>query len=87
MSLSLTSTQDIFQFFPSSMCSLFESEIVPVIESMFKHSSKQNPLDYSIGARLMKLTVLLINNMTIGMNLLVYILNETDGIFARGKDG
>ena len=40
-----------------------------------------------IGVRLMKLTILIINNLGIGINLLTFILQDTDGIFVRGKDG
>ena len=54
---------------------------------MFKSHSKQNPLDYAIGVRLMKLSILIINNLGIGLNLLSFILQETDSIFARAKDG
>ena len=35
----------------------------------------------------MKLTILIINNLGIGINLLTFILQDTDGIFVRGKDG
>ncbi len=35
----------------------------------------------------MKLTILIINNLGIGINLLNYILQETDNIFVRNKDG
>lgn len=35
----------------------------------------------------MKLSVLIINNMGVGINLLTYILQETDSIFLRNKDG
>jgi hypothetical protein len=35
----------------------------------------------------MKLTILIINNLGIGINLLSFILQETDGIAVRAKDG
>ena len=60
---------------------------MPTLEQIFKSASKQNPIDYTIGVRLMKLTILIINNLGIGINLLTYILQETDNIFLRTKDG
>lgn len=66
---------------------VFDQEVVPTLEQIFKSASKQNPLDYTIGVRLMKLTILIINNLGIGINLLTYILQETENIFVRTKDG
>jgi hypothetical protein len=66
---------------------VFDQEVVPTLEQIFKSSTKQNPLDYTIGVRLMKLTILIINNLGIGINLLTYILQETENIFVRTKDG
>ena len=37
--------------------------------------------------RLMKCSILVMNNLNIGLNLLQYILNETDSILVKGKDG
>jgi hypothetical protein len=58
-----------------------------VLEVMYKTATKQNPLEYTLGVRLMKLTILTINNLGVGINLLGYILQETDGIIQRTKDG
>ncbi len=54
---------------------------------MSKSTTKGNPIDYQIGIRMIKLTVLTINNLGIGFNLLNYILQETEGIFIKFKDG
>ena len=43
--------------------------------------------EYIISMRLMKSSILIMNNMGIGINLLQYILNETDSIVGKGKDG
>jgi hypothetical protein len=77
----------LFAYFPTSILRVFDQEVVPTLEQIFKSASKQNPLDYTIGVRLMKLTILIINNLGIGINLLAYILQETDNIFVRTKDG
>ncbi len=50
---------------------------------MFK--SKQ--IEYIIGMRLMKLSILIINNLGIGINLLNFVLQETDGFLTKNKDG
>lgn len=65
------------------MGDLFDSEIIPVVESLLK----QKPTDYTLSVRLLKLTVLLINNLGVGLHLLVHILQETDGIFTRTREG
>ena len=85
--LSLSQTQDLFSYFPTSILRVFDHEVVPILELLFKSGTKQNPLDYVIGVRLMKLTILIINNLGIGINLLSFILQETDGIAVRAKDG
>lgn len=46
---------------------IFDNEVIPVLEAMSK--SKQPP-EYCIGMRLMKCTILIINNLAIGVNLL-----------------
>ena len=85
--LALAQTFDLFSFFPGTILKIFDNEIVPALETIFKGASKSSTLEYHIGVRLMKLTVLIINNLGIGINLLIYILHETDSIFTRGKDG
>jgi hypothetical protein len=85
--LGLQHTYDLFQFFPQSILRIFDNDIVPVLEIMYKSSVKQNPLEYQIGVRLIKLSVLIINNLGIGINLLGYILQETDNLVVRAKDG
>ena len=54
---------------------------------MFKSAVKQSPLEYQIGVRLIKLSVLIINNLGIGINLLGFILQETENLVVRAKDG
>jgi len=72
----------MFSFFPQ-LLKVFDQEIVPVFELMFK----AKPTEYIIGMRLMKCSILVMNNLGIGINLLNYILLETDGIVAKGKEG
>jgi hypothetical protein len=86
--VTLSQTGDLISFFPTTILRIFDIDIVPVLEVMFKGQTKSSQLDYSIGVRLMKLTMLIINNLAIGVNLLGYILQEADGLFTRSpKDG
>ena len=80
--LALAQTQDVLHFFPTVL-KIFDTEVVPVLEQMFK----QKQTEYIIGMRLMKLAVMVINNLGIGVNLLTYLLQETDGFVSKGKDG
>lgn len=79
--LILNQTSDILQFFPVVL-RIFDNEVIPVLEVMYK--SKPAP-DYCIGLRLMKSTILIINNLGIGVNLFSHILCETD-FHATGKN-
>jgi hypothetical protein len=81
--LILNQTQDILQFFPVIL-RIFDNEMIPVIEQMFK--TKQ-PVEYIIGMRMMKCSIMIINNLGIGVNLLQHILVETDNFIAKSKDG
>lgn len=65
------------------MGALFDTDIIPVIESLLK----QKPMEYALQVRLLKMTVLLINNLGVGLHLLPFILQETDGIFTRTREG
>lgn len=48
---------------------------------------KQKQTEYIVGMRIMKLSIMVINNLAIGINLLSYIIQETDGFLVRTKDG
>jgi hypothetical protein len=61
---------------------IFENEIVPVLQMMSQSSSKGNQMDYQIGVRLMKLIILIINNLGIGVNLMNLILSEAEAVLA-----
>lgn len=56
---------------------------MPTLELLYK--SKNN--EYIIGMRLMRCSIMIMNTLGIGINLLNYILNETDGLIGRAKDG
>jgi len=42
-------------------------------------------MEYIIGMRLMKLSILVINHLGIGVNLFTYILAETDNFLSSNK--
>ena len=42
-------------------------------------------MDYHIGVRLMKLSILIINNLGIGVNLMNLILFETEAVLAKSS--
>lgn len=73
--LILNQTNDILQFFPQVL-RIFENELIPVLEIMFKN--KQMQQEYIVGMRLMKTTIRIINNLGIGVNLFIHILSEAD---------
>ena len=50
---------------------------------MTQSQAKSSHLDYHIGVRMMKLSILIINNLGIGVNLMNLILSETEGIFTK----
>ena len=50
---------------------------------MFKNKQSE----YIIGMRLMKCSIMIINNLGVGVNLLHYILLEAEGIMGKSKDG
>jgi hypothetical protein len=62
---------------------IFENEIIPVLQMMTQSQAKSSHLDYHIGVRMMKLSILIINNLGIGVNLMNLILSETEGIFSK----
>jgi hypothetical protein len=62
---------------------IFENEIIPVLQMMTQSQAKSSHLDYHIGVRMMKLSILIINNLGIGVNLMNLILSETEGIFTK----
>ena len=83
MCLSLSQTQDLFSFFPNTLMRIFENEIIPVLQMMTQNQGKNSHLDYHIGVRMMKLSILIINNLGIGVNLINLVLSEAEGIFAK----
>lgn len=48
---------------------------------------KQKHQEYLVGMRLMKCSIMIMNNLRIGINLLAAIIQETDGLLVRHKDG
>ena len=74
VSLILNQTQDVLQFFPVAL-RIYDNELIPVLEQAFK--SKQ-VLEYALGMRLMKCSIMIINNLGIGVNLFSNILQEAD---------
>jgi hypothetical protein len=62
---------------------IFETEIIPVLQMMTQSQVKTSHLEYHIGVRMMKLSILIINNLGIGVNLMNLILSETEGIFNK----
>lgn len=50
---------------------------------MTQSQAKSTHIDYHIGVRMMKLSILIINNLGIGVNLMNLILSETEAIFTK----
>ena len=44
--LALQVTGDLFSYFPATILRIFDNEFVPVLEVMFKSTTKHNPMEY-----------------------------------------
>jgi len=82
IALVLQSTKDHLCFFTPFM-RIFETELVPVLESMFKAKSQE----HIVGMRLMKCSIMIMNQLCTGLHMLHYVLADADTLVQKCKDG